>query len=368
VTHVKETVGSEPTAPAPSFSGDRSADWSAFLAGYPTLAGAIGASGDRHALDFAIVGAMAKSLNSSHTFISASSSQPGQAFAGVGITLSADLVVTDVFPGTPAEAAGLRVGDRIIAVDGVSVEGMKSDEVSPRVRGPVGSTVQFTVVRGGQAEPVTLTATRAEIAVPWVDARVLEDGIGYLKIRLFPAPDALGVFDQAVAMLDGADIKALVIDVRDNAGGFIDMSDKVVSRFIREGPIYQRISRGGQIAPVNADGSAWGRNVPIAILVNKGSSGNGGELLPSALREHGLGYVIGSRTAGVFAAGIRAPLQDGSTLAVTTQLWKTSQGMEIEGVGLEPDLAVDLDPGALAEGRDTQLQAAIDYLKTKLGG
>jgi hypothetical protein len=236
--HVKEVAGSEPTAPAPSFSGDRSADWSAFLAGYPTLAGAIGASGDRHALDFAIVGAMAKSLNSSHTFISAASTAlPGQTFAGVGITMSADLVVTDLFPGTPAEAAGLRVGDRIIAVDGVSVEGMKSDEVSPRVRGPVGSTVQFTVVRGGQAEPVTLTATRAEISVPWVNARVLEDGIGYLKIRQFPPLDAIGVFDQAVAMLDGADVKALVIDVRDNSGGFIDLSDKVVSRFIREGPI-----------------------------------------------------------------------------------------------------------------------------------
>jgi carboxyl-terminal processing protease len=365
--HVKEAVGAEPTAPAPSFSGDRGADWSAFLAGYPALTSAIGGSGDQHALDYAIVGAMATSLNSSHTFISPSPQQPGQSFAGVGIQISRELIVMEVYPGTPAETAGLRFGDRIVAVGGASVEGMKSDEVSPRIRGPVGSTVQFTVLRGGQAEPLTVTATRAEISVPWVNARVLDGGVGYLKIRQFPPLDSIGVFDQAVAMLDGADVKALVIDVRDNGGGFYPTSQKEISRFLPEGPIFQRTTRQGQVETVGADGSAWGRKAPIVVLVNAGTGG-GAELVPSALRENRVGTLIGLHTRGTLAGGQPFPLNDGSLLTVAVEARRSGQGQEIEGVGLEPDLAVELDPAALAEGRDSQLQAALDYLKTKLGG
>jgi carboxyl-terminal processing protease len=367
VAHVKETAGAEPTAPTPSFTGDRAADWSAFLAGYPALAGAIGASGDQHPLDYAIVGAMAKSLNSSHTFISASPQQPGQSFAGVGIQMSRELVVTEVFPGTPAEAAGLRLGDRIIAVDGASVEGMKSDEVSPRVRGPVGSAVQFTVVRGGHAEPLTVTATRAEISVPWVNARVLDGGIGYLRIRQFPPLDSIGLFDQAVAMLDGADIKALVIDVRNNPGGFYATSARAVSRFVRDGSIRECAPREGQVHMIRTDGSAWNRNAAIALLVND-QTGAAGEDVASALRENGVGILVGKHTAGRFAGGQFNQLQDGSNLTLAFQACRSGQGQEIEGVGLEPDLTVELDPAALAEGRDSQLQAALDYLKAKLGG
>ena len=368
IAHVKNVNGSVPTIPPPSFAGDRGSDWNAFLAVYPALFEAAGASADQHALDYAIVSVMAKSLNSSHTYLTATPhSPPGQAYGGVGFQMSRELIVTDVFAGSPAEAAGLRPGDRLIAVDGASVEGMTSQEVSPLARGPVGSAVQLTVRRAGQAEPTVISATRAEIVAPWVSARVLEGGVGYLKIVTFPPLDAIGPFDQAVSMLDGADVKALVIDVRGNPGGPVETGNKIVSRFIREGPIYQRTNRQGQITTVNVDGSAWGRNVPIAVLVHSGSGGNGGELLPSALREHGLGYLVGLRTGGSLAAGTQIPLQDGSNLRITVENWRSGQGQEIEGVGLEPDLAVELDPAALAEGRDNQLDAALDYLKGLIG-
>jgi carboxyl-terminal processing protease len=360
-------TGADVSEAAPSYSGDRGRDWNAFLAAYPKLVAAGGASLDQHGLDYAVVRGMTKSLDSTHTFIQAAPPVTGQSYGGVGLQVSTDLIVTDVFPGTPAEAAGVRLGDRLVAVDGASVEGVASDEVSSRVRGPVGDAVQLTVRRGAQPDPVVLTATRAEITVPWVSARVLDGGMGYLRLRNFPPPDGMGQFDAAIATLDGADIKSLVIDVRGNSGGPISTSERVVSRFIPDGPLYQRSNRQGQTSLVNADGSAWHRSIPIVVLVNKGSAGSGGELLASALREHGLGYIVGSHTAGFFSAGPVIPLQDGSILVIATESWRTGQGQEIEHVGLEPDQVVELDPSMLADGHDSQLDAALDYLRGKLG-
>ena len=133
---LKTATGSEQSIGAPAFSGDRNADWTAFLGAYPQLTAAGGSSLDQHGLDYAIVSGMAKSLNSTHTFLQPSQPQANQSFVGIGVQISTDLVITEVYPGTPAEAAGVRPGDRLIAVDGTSVEGMKSDDVTPRVRGP----------------------------------------------------------------------------------------------------------------------------------------------------------------------------------------------------------------------------------------
>lgn len=366
LAYIKEATGSEPSGTAPSFSKDRGADWNAFLGAYPQLASAGGPALDQHALDAAVVSAMAKSLNSTHTFLGAGAPPSGQAYGGVGIIMSPELVVTEVIPGSPAEATGLRLGDRLVSVDGASVEGLKSDEVSPRVRGLVGSSVQFGIKRAGQSGPLALTLVRAEIVISWVTARVLDGGIGYLRIRSFPPPTALGEFDAAVASLEGADIKALVIDVRGNGGGFYATSEKVVSRFVREGPISQRTTRQGQTSTVSADGSVWGRTIPIAVIVNAGT-GSGGELVPSALRENGVGYLVGLHTRGSLAGGQIFPLEDGSSLTVAVEARRSGRGQEIEHVGLEPDLMVDLDPAALADGRDTQVDAALRYLRGKLG-
>jgi len=366
LAYIKDVSGAEPSSPAPTFSKDPAADWNAFLGAYPQLTAAGGSGFDQHALDVALVSAMAKSLNSTHTFLSARAPIPGQAYGGVGIAMSPELVVTEVFPDGPAEATGMRLGDTLIAVDGAPVEGLRPDEVSAKVRGPVGSSVQFTIRRASQPEPLTLTVVRAEIVVPWVTAQVLEDGIGYLRIRSFSPMTAFGDFDAAVSLLDGADIKGLVIDVRGNPGGYYATSEKVVSRFVREGPIYQRTTRQGQTTTVSVDGSAWGRTIPIAVIVNSGT-GSGGELVPSALRENGVGYLVGAHTRGSLAGGQIFPLDDGSSLTIAVDARRSGQGQEIEHVGLEPDQVVDLDLTALAEGHDTQLEAALGYLKGKLG-
>jgi carboxyl-terminal processing protease len=363
---LKEATGAEQSISAPAFSGDRNADWSAFLAAYPQLTAAGGASLDQHGLDYAIVSGMAKSLNSTHTFLAPAPPQLNQPYGGIGVTFSSELVVAEVYPGTPAEAAGIRLGDRLIAVDGDSVEGLKTDDVAPRVRGGVGSPVKLSFRRGAQAEPVVLTLTRAEIRVPWASARLLDGGIGILRILSFPGPDALSQFDQAVAQLEQADVKALIIDVRGNGGGFYATANRVISRFVREGPISQTADRQGQSRTANADGSAWSRTIPIAVLVND-RTGAAAELTAAALRESGVAeQLVGTHTRGWLAGGQTFPLQDGSSLNIAFLTQRTGKGAEIEHVGLDPDLPVELDFTALAEGRDTQLEAALDYLRGKI--
>jgi carboxyl-terminal processing protease len=366
LTHLKDTTGAEPAIGAPSFSGDRNAAWGAFQDAYPQLAAAGGPSLDQHALDYAIVDGMAKSLNSTHTYVSAAVTPSDPSYGGVGMQMSMDLFVIAVFPGTPAEAAGVRIGDRLIAVNGASVEGMTSETASTGVRGPVGSPVQLTFRRGSESEPVVLTATRAQIVAPWVIGRVLDGGIGLLRIYTFPDPAALGQFDEAMAALVGADVKALVIDVRGNPGGSFPTIEKVASRFIRDGAIAQCASRQAAMRTTRADGSAWGRDVPITVLVSERTS-SGGESLASALRENGIGYLVGKHTFGSLGGADRAPLQDGSVLTVETRRCLSGQGQEIEHVGLEPDQTVELDPALLAEGKDSQLDAALTYLRSKLG-
>ena len=366
VAHATSASGSDLAVPAPSFTGNRGADWNAFLAGYPALVAAISASADQHALDRAIVRAMANSLNSTHTFLADAPFQPGQRFAGIGVQMSSNLVFTTVHPGTPAEAAGVRRWDRLVAIGGESVEGMPSDAVSSRLRGPAGSTLQIAVRRAGTPEPIVIQMMRAEIVVPWVQASVVDGDIGVLRIIQFPPLEAIGQFDAAVATLEGADVKALVVDLRDNGGGSYETNQRVANRFIPEGALHQELSRNGQTTTVVADGSAWGRRVPVSVLVNA-RTGSASELLSSALRENDVANLVGMPTRGGVAGGRQFPLADGSTLTIAVVALRSGKGEEIEHVGLEPDLTVDLDMAALAEGRDTQMEAALAYLKRKLG-
>ena len=157
----------------------------------------------------------------------------------------------------------------------------------------------------------------------------------------------------------------MVIDIRGNGGGFYATSEKVASRFIREGPIRECAPRQGAMKMTVADGSAWGRTVPISILVNE-RTGSGAEEVASSLRENGVANLVGRHTAGTFAGARPFPLQDGSSLIVALEVCHSGKGQEIEHVGLDPDLPVDLDVVALADGRDTQLEAALGYLRTKI--
>jgi carboxyl-terminal processing protease len=350
-------------------SDDRAADWRTFADRYPRLAAAAEGKLEQEWLDRAIIDGMARSLDEGHTYYltpeayrrSQQEVRNNNRFVGVGVVFNRDLIVTEVIEGGPADAGGVRAGDQVLEVNGESIEGVPFQEVSPKIRGDAGTPVELTLRRQGVAEPIRLSLVRREIRIEWVSHKILEDGIGYLRLRNFPLPQALGVFRQTMERFDEADIRGLVIDVRGNPGGAVDTGVEVASRFVRNGPLYQQVDRRGGQRTVTAFGDFWKRDVPIAILVDSGS-GSMSEILASALQENGVGYVIGVRTAGVVAAAIPMPLEDGSGLSVTVQIINSGQGKVLNKVGVEPDRVVELDPASYRNGRDNQLEAAVGYV------
>ena len=366
---------SDPLAERPPFTGDRREDWRLFLPAYEQVARALGNKAPKEELDRALVDGMAQSLKEAHTYYmppeifsqQMAELQNRNRYAGVGIQMSPDLIITDVFEGSPAEGAGLQIGDQLIAVNGESIEGMTSAETSTRVRGEPGTPVTLTVRRGGVAEPVVKTMTRATISIEWLRARILDGGIGYLQIRQFAIPDALPLFNKAMDRFAEANIKALVIDVRNNPGGSVATGEEILSRLLPDDkPLYRQVERRSGERTVSTWGDYWGRDIPIAVLAN-GGSGSMSEILAAALQENGAARVIGTKTAGAVAAGVPVPLADGSGLLVTVQTITTPSGKVINEVGLEPDQVVELDADLFRAGKDNQLEAAVGYAREQAG-
>ena len=356
----------------PPFGDQRESDLRLFTTGYVRLAEAADGKLEPAELDRAIVDGMAKALNEGHTSylppeqVQAFLSQIRARYIGIGVSLNQERRVTEVFEGSPAESGGVHPGDHVVAVDGTSIEGLTTPELSRRLRGELGAPVELTIRREGSADPIVLKLVRAEVKIAWISARILDDGIGYLKLRSFPLPDVLGEFRQAMDGLEGAGIRALVIDLRGNSGGSVGAGVEVASRFIRNGPLFQQVDRSGRRRTVTAFGDYWNRDIPIAVLTD-GSSASMSEALASAIQENGVGTVIGTRTAGVLAAGEVHPLSDGSALSVTVAEIRSGQGRIVNGVGLEPDSTVQLDSQMLAAGRDNQLEAALEYVRAEAG-
>lgn len=363
----------DPLYERPPFSGERRGDWQLFLQAYTKVAQALGEKASRELLDRAIVDGMAQSLHEQHTYYmppevfrqQMAELQNQNRYAGVGISVNPDKTILDVFEGSPAEAAGLQPGDRIIAVDGESVEGLNATDTSSRVRGEAGTPVTLTLERRGAPGPVVVTLTRAMISYEWLRAKILEGGIGYLQIRTFAVPDALPLFDRAMERFTEANIRALVIDVRNNSGGSVATGEEILSRLLPDDrPLYRQVDRRNGERTVSTWGDYWGRDIPIAVLTN-GGSGSMSEILAAALQENGAARVIGTRTAGAVAAGSPYALADGSGLLVTVLTITTPSGRVLNEVGLEPDQVVELDEEQFRAGRDNQLEAALAYVRAE---
>ena len=361
------------TGGTPDFSNQRAGDWRAFENSYARLAEAAVGKLDKLELDRAIVRGMAASLHEGHTYymtpeeyVQAQSQLRNDVrYGGIGARFNRDLVVIEVFESSPAQSGGLRPGDQLVAVDGKSVEGSTPAQASEKVRGEPSTPVELTIRRAGASDTVVMTLVRAEIRVDWLSHRILDNQIGYLLLRTFPTPDAMGAFRNAVERLEEANVSALIIDVRGNGGGSIETGIQIASRFIREGALFQRVDRRGGERTVTTSGGYWDRDIPIALLAD-GGSGSMSEILAAAMQENGAAQVVGTKTAGNVAGTNFHTLSDGSGLAITSLVIKTGQGKDLNGVGLEPDLKIELDPQLLRSGRDNQLDTALNYLRAEV--
>jgi carboxyl-terminal processing protease len=287
-------------------------------------------------------------------------------FGGVGVIIrrapdNVGFLVIEVFDDSPAQKAGLKPGDRIVSVDDENLTGRGIEQVVQLVRGQEGTTVTLGVARAGQDQPAGVQMTRAQVAAPILKAQIIDGTVGYLRFYSFPEP-LTGQVDQALREFDRRDIRAVIVDLRDNSGGQLDVVTKLTSRFVKDGPLFQGVSTTGEKRVYQADGSYW-REKPLVVLTNAGTA-SGGEIFAAAVKEHRAGVLIGTTTAGCVSTGQGFPLPDGSALEIATNRVLTGiGGVELNKVGVSPNVQVPVTPTDVVSERELQLAKALEIIQ-----
>lgn len=288
---------------------------------------------------------------------------------GVYITASSDdnsVVVISAFDGSPAAKAGITTGDKILKVDGEQVSGDNLDDCSNRVQGVAGSTVNLEILKADSGEIVKLNVTRDAIDVRTVTSKMLDDNIGVIRISQFSV-DTYDEFVEDFNSLADNNLAALILDLRNNPGGYMDVAVNIADAFIEDNLITYTLDKNGNKQEYKAESGKT--DVPMVILLNEGSA-SASEVLSGALRDCNNVKIIGEKSFGKGVVQSVYPFEDGSSLKVTTARYYTPSGYCIdETKGLEPDIKVeipensDVDITSFDVENDPQLKAAVDYFK-----
>lgn len=288
-------------------------------------------------------------------------------YEGIGALVNLEgeyLTISEPFPGSPAEAAGLLPGDMVVGVDGEDMTGIEPELVRRRVLGPKGSTVILTIRREGVEEPFDVSITRARIVVPSVEAKMLDDEIAYVKLRQF-ALNTGNDLHVELEKLMAENPKGLILDLRGNPGGYVSTCVQVASEFLSEGKIvlYEQDSDGNRKEhPALKGGLAL--DIPLVVLVN-GQSASASEVLSGALRDYQRATLVGEQTFGKGTVQTSVVLENGEqgAIKITIARWLTPNGFSIEAEGLTPDVVVERTEEDFMNNRDPQLDKAIELLK-----
>lgn len=303
-------------------------------------------------------------------------------FVGVGIALDerdGSAVIVTVMRGSPAEAAGLRVGDRIVAVDGTDVGSAGIDTVASLVRGDEGTTVIMTLERSGVSELVTATMKRTKIELPAVSwAKVPGSDVVMLRLEQFSSGSA-DQFKTSLGEVLATDPSGIVLDLRGNGGGYINEAIAIASQFLTEGDVHLSRDAQGTLTPTAVQPGGLAPTIPLVVLVDEGTASSA-EIVTGALQDAGRAEVIGRRTFGTGTVLSETPLSDGSALRIGVIEWLTPDGRSIWREGLAPDhsvtLPADTSPlvpddlagfnAAAIGSRDVQLTKALEVLAAEI--
>jgi carboxyl-terminal processing protease len=273
------------------------------------------------------------------------------------------ITITKTIPGYPAEKAGLLTGDQIIAVDGVDVTGMDPDVVRlTKVLGQAGTSVTLTISRTGVDKPLEVTLTRAHIVIPSVTSKMLDHNLGYIQIADFGATTA-DDFHKQLSALIAQKPSGIVLDLRDNGGGYLDAAIAVASEFIDHGVIVSEQYGDGTKTPHPAISGGLATSIPLVVLVN-GNTASASEIVSGAIQDDGRGKLLGVTTYGKGTVQNYFPLSDGGLARITIARWLTPNGNTIDKKGLTPDLVVTMTQADYTAGKDPQLDAAVQLLLT----
>lgn len=291
-------------------------------------------------------------------------------FEGIGAEIGIrdeQLVVIAPLPGTPAERAGIRAGDAIVTIDGIETFGMSVEDAVYKIRGTKGTTVVLGVVRKDMSEVQDISVVRDTIQVASVVSEMKslpnedKQDIGYIRISHFNE-DTSAAFRTAVQEVLSNEARALLIDLRNNPGGYLETAVDVGSYWIEEGPIVIERRPGMDAIPHNAVGAATLVNIPTVVLVNEGSA-SASEIVAGALQDYGLAKVVGETTFGKGSVQEFQMLPDGSALKVTVTSWFTPKGRSINEGGIVPDIEIAFDLDLAEQGIDNVLNEALLLLK-----
>jgi len=286
-------------------------------------------------------------------------------FEGIGASVrtreeDGKVLIAELFKGQPAEQAGLKVGDAILAVDGVTLQGLNLYEAIALIRGPEGTIVHLTIEREGLDQPFDVEVKRARIEIPLVETKMLEGDIGYISLFEFSEP-APARFRKALQELLAQKPRGLVLDLRENPGGYLDVAVSIGSEFIGDGLILRVRSHGDQEVEHPATGNGVALDIPMAVLVDGGTA-SASEIVAGALQDNGRAVLIGEQTFGKGTVQVGYTLSDGAELRVTISHWFTPNGRAIEKEGLTPDIVVEMTEADHEAERDPQLERAVEYL------
>lgn len=275
--------------------------------------------------------------------------------------------ISGVIEGSPAEAADLRANDLIYEVDGTSTYGLSLTEAVALIKGPEGTNVEITLIREGESDYVSLTLTRQKVESPTVEFRMLEDDMAYIQVTEFDDV-TVDQFAEALAMARGSDAEGIILDLRGNPGGNLGAVVDMCNMILPEGMIVYTEDKYGKRDEYKCDGKR-ALELPLVVLVDMNSA-SAAEIMAGAIKDHGIGTLVGTTTYGKGIVQQIMSFRDGSAVKITISAYYTPSGNNIHGIGIEPDVICEFDGEAYygsEDHPDNQLEKAKDVLRKEMG-
>ncbi len=286
-------------------------------------------------------------------------------YEGIGAwvdTTGEFLTIISPMPGSPAEKAGVKAGDQVVAINGEAMTGKDGDYALTKVLGKAGTDVTLSIQRKDIADPFDITITRSKINVPSVTGKMLDNKIGYVQIVTFGEKTAPEL-KKALKDLRDQDMRALIIDLRNNGGGLLTSAVDVGSQFNKSGVFMYEVYGNGEEKEYKFRPGGLATDIPLIVLVNEGSA-SASEIVAGAIQDTGRGKLVGVTTYGKGSVQNWAELENNQgAVRITIARWITPNKRQINEVGLAPDYEVQITEADISAGKDPQLEKAIELLK-----
>jgi carboxyl-terminal processing protease len=287
-----------------------------------------------------------------------------ESYEGIGayVDVTGDyLTIISPMPGSPAEGAGLKPGDKIIQIDGKDMTGIDPSVALQSVLGASGTEVTLTIRRDDTSETFDVTITRAKIDLPSVSSKMLDNNIAYIAISTF-GENTNNLLEKALKDLLAQNPKGLILDLRYNTGGYLTTAIEVISQFIPSGVVMYEQEGDGTETSYEALPGGLATQIPLVVLVNEGSA-SASEITAGALQDYGRAPLVGTTTYGKGSVQNWIPLSnDQGAVRITIARWLTPNHRQINKIGLTPDYVVEITDEEAAAGKDPQLDKAIELI------